>query len=73
MSQTAAHLVDHVIPHMPLRQWVLPLPIPLRVLLAAQLTKRYPHSSVLRWLQGCRRSAATFIGSLDFLLSCSNL
>ncbi len=36
MSQTAAHLVDHVIPHVPVRQWVLSLPIPLRVLLAVQ-------------------------------------
>jgi hypothetical protein len=36
MSQTAAHLVDHVIPRVPVRQWVLSLPIPLRVLLAAQ-------------------------------------
>jgi hypothetical protein len=40
MSQTAAHLVDHVIPHVPVRQWVrvcqVRLPIPLRVLLAAQ-------------------------------------
>ena len=36
MSQTAAHLVDHVVPHVPVRQWVLSLPIPLRVLLAAQ-------------------------------------
>ena len=36
MSQTAVHLVDHVIPHVPVRQWVLSLPIPLRVLLAAQ-------------------------------------
>jgi hypothetical protein len=36
MSQTAAHLMDHVIPHVPVRQWVLSLPIPLRVLLAAQ-------------------------------------
>ncbi|MDZ7589748.1 MAG: transposase zinc-binding domain-containing protein [Rubrivivax sp.] len=40
MSQTAAHLVDHVIPHVPVpvpvRAWVLSLPIPLRVLLAAQ-------------------------------------
>ena len=34
--QTATHLVDHVIPHVPVRQWVLSLPIPLRVLLAAQ-------------------------------------
>jgi hypothetical protein len=35
-TQTAAHLVDHVIPHVPVSQWVLSLPIPLRVLLAAQ-------------------------------------
>ena len=36
MSQTAAHLIDHVIPQVPVRQWVLSLPTPLRVLLAAQ-------------------------------------
>ena len=36
MAQTAAHLVDHVIPHVPVRQWVLSLPIQLRLLLAAQ-------------------------------------
>ena len=36
MAQTAAHLVDHVIPHVPVRQWVLSLPIALRLLLAAQ-------------------------------------
>jgi len=36
MAQTAAHLVDHVIPHVPVRQWVLSLPFPLRLLLAAQ-------------------------------------
>ena len=37
MSQAAAHLVDdHVIPHVPVRRWVLSLPIPLRLLLAAQ-------------------------------------
>ena len=36
MAQTAAHLVDHVIPHVPVRQWVPSLPIPLRLLLAAQ-------------------------------------
>jgi hypothetical protein len=40
MSQTAAHSVDHVTPHVPVRQWVqvcqLRLPIPLRVLLATQ-------------------------------------
>ena len=40
MAQTATHLVDHVIPHVPVRQWVLiwvmRLPIPLRLLPAAQ-------------------------------------
>ena len=40
MAQTAAHLVDHVIPPVPVRQWVrvcqTRLPIPLRLLLAAQ-------------------------------------
>jgi hypothetical protein len=36
MAQTAAYLVDHVMPHVPVRQWVLSLPIPLRLLLAAQ-------------------------------------
>jgi Putative transposase len=36
MSQTEGHLVDQVIPHVPVRQWVLSLPIPLRLLLAAQ-------------------------------------
>ena len=36
MAQAAAHLVDHVIPHVPVRQWVLSLPSPLRLLLAAQ-------------------------------------
>ncbi len=36
MSQTAAHLIDHVIPHVPVRQWVLSPPIPVRLLLAAQ-------------------------------------
>jgi len=40
MAQTAARLVDHVIPHVPVRQWArvfqVRLPIPLRLLLAAQ-------------------------------------
>ena len=35
MSQTAAHLVDNVLPRVPVRQWVLSQPIPLRLLLAA--------------------------------------
>ena len=36
MSQTAAYLVDYVVAHVPVRQWVFSLPIPLRLLLAAQ-------------------------------------
>ncbi|MGH2524852.1 MAG: transposase zinc-binding domain-containing protein, partial [Anaerolineales bacterium] len=35
MAETAAHLVDHVIPRVPVRQWVISFPIPLRLLFAA--------------------------------------
>ena len=34
MSETAAHLVDRVLPEVPVRQWVLTFPFPLRFLLA---------------------------------------
>jgi hypothetical protein len=30
MAQTAAHLVDHVLPPVPVRQWVISLPKRLR-------------------------------------------
>ena len=55
MAQTAAHLVDHVIPHVPVRQWVLSLPIPLRLLLAAQsklvtLVLQVVHRAITRFL-----------------------
>ncbi len=30
MADTAAHLVDRVLPEVPIRQWVLTLPYPLR-------------------------------------------
>jgi Putative transposase/Transposase zinc-binding domain len=36
MVESAAHLVDHVIPRVPVRQWVVSLPIALRILFAAQ-------------------------------------
>ena len=57
MAQTAAHLVDHVIPHVPVRQWVLSLPIPLRLLLAAQPKLVTPvlqvvHGVITRFLLG---------------------
>jgi hypothetical protein len=36
MAETAAYFVDYVIPPVAVRQWVLSLPIPLRLLFAAQ-------------------------------------
>ncbi len=36
MAQTAALLTDHILPHQPIRQYVLSLPFPLRFLLAAK-------------------------------------
>src|SRR5918999_6472451 len=35
MAETVAHLVDYVIPRVPVRQWVLSFPIPLRLLFAS--------------------------------------
>jgi len=34
MVESAAHLVDEVLPHQPMRQWVLSVPYPLRLLFA---------------------------------------
>ena len=36
MVESAAHLVDHVLPEQPIRQWVLTFPFPLRFLFAVQ-------------------------------------
>ncbi len=36
MIESAAHLVDHVLPEQPIRQWVLTFPYPLRFLFAAE-------------------------------------
>jgi hypothetical protein len=33
MAEVAAHLVDHVLPVVPIRQWVLSLPYSLRTML----------------------------------------
>jgi len=35
MADSAALLVDEVLPHQPIRQWVLSVPFPLRFLLAS--------------------------------------
>jgi hypothetical protein len=34
MIESATHLVDHVFPEVPIRQWVLTFPFPLRFLFA---------------------------------------
>ena len=34
MIETSAHLIDHVLPPVPVRQWVLAFPWPLRLLLS---------------------------------------
>jgi len=36
MAESAAHLVDEVIPRQPVRQWVISLPIPLLIIFASQ-------------------------------------
>ena len=36
MDQTTAHLVDHVLPHLPVRQWVLSVPKRLRYFMQRQ-------------------------------------
>ena len=36
MVETSAHLIDHVIPAVPVRQWVFSFPWPLRLLFARQ-------------------------------------
>ena len=57
MAETAAHLVDHVFPEVPVRQWVLSVPFPLRYGLAydsslvrdvAQIFVRTVFSSIRR-------------------------
>lgn len=36
MAETTAHLVDHVLPHKNIRQWVLTFPVPIRLCLAVR-------------------------------------
>ena len=55
MNEAAAHLVDHVIPKVPVRQWVLSFPIPLRSLIAV-----HPEC-LLPVLQIIHRAIATFL------------
>ena len=47
MAETAAHLVELVIPRVPVRQWVVTFPIPLRHLFATQLQLLSPVLQVI--------------------------
>ncbi len=55
MAETAAHLIDHVIPRVPVRQWVLSFPIPFRLLFATHPELLVPV------LQIVHRVIATFL------------
>jgi hypothetical protein len=60
MAQTAAYLVGHVIPHVPVRQWELSLPIPLLLLLAAKpklVTPMPTEQALLAVLQKSKRAS----------------
>ena len=55
MAETAAHLVEHVMPQVPVRQWVVSCPIPLRHLFATQPQLLSPV------LQVIHRALSTFV------------
>ncbi len=55
MAETAAHLVEHVIPQVPVRQWVVSFPIPFRHLFATQPQLLSPV------LQVIHRALSTFV------------
>jgi len=75
MAESAAHLVDEILPHKPIRQWVLSLPFQLRYLLAANpkvmgevlqifhraLNTYQCKKSGLKQSTGARAGAITFI------------
>ena len=57
MAATAMHIVDRVLPAVPVRQWVLSVPYELRPLLAANpavltLTSRVFFEELRRWYRG---------------------
>jgi serine/threonine protein kinase len=64
MAQTAANLVDHVLPPVPLRQWVLTLPFPLRARLAfdgrllGAVCRLFVDSVLLWYPGGCSETAS---------------
>ena len=62
MADTAAHLCDEVLPHVPIRQWVLSLPFRIRYLLAydarlCSAVRRILVRTILDWLRKRAASA----------------
>jgi hypothetical protein len=62
MAERAAHLVDHVLPDVPIRQWVLTLPPRLRYVLAwrhelCRAVVRLLHPAIERHLRGWARDS----------------
>lgn len=75
MAEASAHLIDHVLPEVPIRQWVLSFPWPLRLLYSTRpealsctlgivtraIESHLIHKAVLTRKQGSRSGAVTFI------------
>ncbi len=64
MADTAAHLVDRVLPEVPIRQWVLTLPYPLRYRCAwnARLTSEVLRAFLRAVFADQRRRARALLG-----------
>ena len=78
MDQTAAHLVDHVLPHLPVRQWVLSVPKRLRYFMqrdgaalnsALRIFLRVVEQCLHRQCSGAAKldKAAVHIGAVAFI------
>ena len=62
MVETAALPVDHVLPHRPVRQWVLSFPYPLHFLLASQpqaMAQTRNEPNTISWSTGSEQSVPT--------------
>ena len=75
MVESAAHLLDHALPDIPMHQWVLLFPWPLRVLFAARpdwlsrilsVVTRALSSAVIR-RAGLRRGDGAETGTITFI------
>jgi len=72
MANTAAHLVDRVLPNVPIRQWVLSLPFDLRALAAkhpalVSAIDRILFHEVERWMRRSAGPTEGRAGSITFL------